>query len=107
MRLIMLADEFKSRLLMEECDQLLVERSEGKSFTFFVELSNGGDMVDWISLTDQLGLKKTGSVCEMHLARHIKAHQRGQERASIPDGSRMNELNHECLMRIISKLAQL
>jgi len=34
-----------------------------------VELSNGGDMVDWIRLADQLGLRKVSAMCEMHLAR--------------------------------------
>lgn len=101
MRLIMLAHEFESKLLLEECDQLLVDRSERKPFSFFVELTNGGDMVDWIRLSDQLGLKKAGSICEMHLARHLKENPHGQESA------RMQGLGQECLLRVINKLAQL
>ena len=101
MRLIMLADEFDSKSLVEECDQLLVERSDRKPFTYFIELSNGGDMVDWLRLTDSVGLKKAGSICEMHLARHLKENPGGQESA------RMHELGQDCLLRVINKLAQI
>ena len=101
MRLISVAHEFESKLLLEECDQLLVDRSELKPFSFFVDLTHGGDMVDWIKLCDHLGLSKAGSVCEMHLARHLKDNPEGQE------ASRMHELGQDCLLRVINKLAQL
>lgn len=101
MRLIMVAHELECKLLLEECDQLLVERSEHRPFAFFADLSNGGDMVDWIKLCDHLGLKKAGSICEMHLVRHLKVSPEGQE------SSRMQELGQECLLRVINKFAQL
>ena len=76
-------------------------RAEGKKFTYFVDLSNGGDMIDWIRLADQLGLAKVSSMCEMHLARHLKENRSGRENA------RLQELGQECLLRVINQLAEL
>lgn len=101
MRLIMLADEFEAKQLLSDCDEAIAARAHGKPFTFFVELSNGGDMVDWIRLADQLGLAKVSSMCEMHLAKHLKDNRSGRE------NTRLNELGQECLLRVINRLAEL
>lgn len=101
MRLIMLADELEAKQLLAECDDAIVSRASGKKFDFFVALSNGGDMVDWIRLADQLGLAKVSRMCEMHLAKHLKENRSGRE------NTRLNELGQECLLRVINQLAEL
>lgn len=101
MRLIMVADEFEAKQLLSDCDDAIAGRAQGKKFDYFVELSNGGDMVDWIRLADQIGLAKVSSICEMHLARHLKDNRSGRE------NTRLNELGQECLLRVINQLAEL
>ena len=101
MRLVMLADEFEARHLLRECDELIAARAEGKRFSFFVDLSSGGDVVDWIRLADRLGLAQVSSVCEMHLARYLKENRTWRENV------RLNELGQDCLLRVINKLAGL
>ena len=101
MRLIMLADEFGARALLELCDETIVKRAEGRNFSYFVELSQGGDVVDWIRLADRLGLKRVSGACEMHLARYLKENRTWRE------NHRLNELGQECLLRVINRLAEL
>lgn len=101
MRLVMLADEFEAPALLQRCDAAIVARAHGRSFSYFVELSQGGDVVDWIRLADRLGLKLVSGVCEMHLARYLK------DNRTWRGNTRLNELGQDCLLRVINKLAEL
>lgn len=101
MRLILVADEYRAKGLLQVCDKALVTRASGKSFSYFVELSQGGNVVDSIRLADRLGLSKVSSVCEMHLAKYLKENRTWRE------DTRLNELGQECLLRVINKLAEL
>lgn len=101
MRLIMLADEFQAKQLLVDCDEAICSRAHKKKFDYFVQLSDGGDMIDWLSLTDQIGLPKIGGILEMHLAKHLKENRSGRE------NTRLSELGQECLLRVINRLAEM